>query len=320
MDNITLSFGSAENRTFENALPFLGKVEILHENCQVKLLNQRDKQAQLLTVGTCDIDGLKLHPLLDNIKVRNPRSRFAQEVLILDNCFFNDCLFFSDKLNKRLIVYQNNGTFKKHIALSFNPSSIGAVNENQIAVAGIGVKKINSVNLMTGLIENCYETEGEILSMSFHQEQYCLLLKGIGFCITDSDLHTTLIIPQKMSCDLSDIKFSVLFNNKIYYAQWSSQKIFCCNLQGEVIWEISNDQVKALFGIASICSTFNYIVVTSFRSKNIFVLSDDGSKLKELYSSKAISQARAVTFCAVRHQLLLSPEGERVFLFDVTFK
>lgn len=50
VDNITLSFGSAENRTFENTLPFLGKVEILHENCQVKMLNQRDKQAQLLTV------------------------------------------------------------------------------------------------------------------------------------------------------------------------------------------------------------------------------------------------------------------------------
>lgn len=94
VDNITLSFGSAENRTFENALPFLGKVEILHENCQVKLLNQRDKQAQLLTVGTCDIDGLQLHPLLENIKVRNPRRRFAQEVLILDNCFLMTVWFF----------------------------------------------------------------------------------------------------------------------------------------------------------------------------------------------------------------------------------
>lgn len=167
VDNITLSFGSAENRTFENTLPFLGKVEILNENCQVKLLNQRDKQAQLLTVGTCDIDGIQLHPLLDRFKVRNSRTRFAKEVLILDNCFVNDSLVFSDKLNKRLIVYQNNGTFKKNIALSFSPNSIAAVTGNQIAVAGVGVKKINIVNIMTGLIEKCYEMEGEILSMSF---------------------------------------------------------------------------------------------------------------------------------------------------------
>lgn len=133
-------------------------------------------------------------------------------------------------------------------------------------------------------------------------------------------MHNILRIPQKMSGDLSDIKFAVHLNNKIYCAQWSSQKIFCCNLQGEVIWEIINDQVKAPLGISSICSTCKYLVVTGFQSNNVFVISDDGSKLKELYSSKAISQARAVTFCAVRNQLLLSTEGGRVFLFDVTFK
>ncbi|CAC5378321.1 unnamed protein product [Mytilus coruscus] len=311
-NQISISFSPAVEMAIKTFVPSLGNVNVITKESDIKLVNHREKQAQLLSIGTPCIDKMKLKPVLENIQLPSGKD---YKLNIMNSCFLSHGrLAFADKLNKRLIVFKDNGEHERDVQLSFMPSSIAYITNNEIAVGKCSSNQINLINMSSSSVDRSFEVEGRSFeSFSYRKGQFLIRVIGFGFCLTDNEGNILSKIPYKEI----NILFAVLLNEKIYFSQFSKDRIVCCDLKGNEVYEFKDKKLKAPLGVA--CSDTNILFITGFQSKNIYALSSSGNKFKELYCNSNLLRARAISYDSSKEQLLVSTEDGKVFLFDVIY-
>ncbi|VDI41263.1 Hypothetical predicted protein [Mytilus galloprovincialis] len=308
---ISISFSPTVVQSIETVLPSLGFVNVITKESNIKLVNQREKQAQLSAIATPCIDKIQLKTLLQNIKLPSGNKT---DLVIYDNCFLsNGRLAFTDKLNKRLIVLKDNGEHEKDIPLSFMPNAIAVISETQAAVSDCSGNAITVIGIESARVHYSFQMNGTIFALSFRKGRFLILVDGIGFCITDIEGNVINKIPYSYT----DILFAMLLTDRIYFSHWRSNRVVCCDLKGIDIHEFKDKKLKAPIGVA--CIDKNVIFITGFKSKNICALSSTGDELKELYCNSNLRRIRAVSYYPGKQQLLVSTEDGKVFLFEVSF-
>ncbi|CAC5413787.1 unnamed protein product [Mytilus coruscus] len=308
---ISISFSSTIVQSIETVLPSLGNVNVITKESDIKLVNQREKQAQLSAIVTPCIAKIQLKTLLQNIEL--PRGN-ETELVIYENCFLsNGRLAFTDKLNKRLIVLKDNGEHEKDIPLSFMPNAIAVISETQAAVSDCSGNAITIIDTESGRVDHSFQMDGDIFALSFRKGRFLILVNGIGFCITDVEGNVINKIPYSYT----DILFAMLLDDRIYFSHWRRDRVVCCDLKGIDIHEFKDKKLKAPIGVA--CIDKNVLFITGYKSKNICALSSSGDELKELYCNSNLRRIRAINYYPGKQQLLVSTEDGKVFLFEVSY-
>ncbi|CAG2238488.1 unnamed protein product [Mytilus edulis] len=231
---ISISCSPTVVQSIETVLPSLGNVNVITKESDIKLVNQREKQAQLSAIATPCIDKIQLKALLQNIKLPSGNKT---ELVIYDNCFLsNGRLAFTDKLNKRLIVLKDNGEHEKDIPLSFMPNAIAVVSETQAAVSDCSGNAITVIGIESARVGYSFQMDGTIFALSFRKGQFFILVDGIGFCITDVEGNVINKIPYSQT----DILFAMLIDDRIYFSHWKRDRVVCCDLKGKDIHEFKD--------------------------------------------------------------------------------
>ncbi|XP_052073762.1 uncharacterized protein LOC127711692 [Mytilus californianus] len=312
---ISISFSPNVELAIETLLPSLGNVNVITKESDIRLVNHRGKQAQLLAIGTPCIEKIQLKPVLENVQLPSGKDN---KLTILDSCFLSHGRFaFSDQPNKRLILLKENGDRDRDIQLSFMPSSIAYITDNETAVGKYKTNEINIINMTTSSVDRSFVVKNYgTCAFSFRKGQFLVTVLRVGFCITDIEGNILSEIPYYHDSH-SDILFAVLLNDKIYFSQFSKDRIVCCDLKGNEIREFKDKKLKEPLGV--VYNDRNVLFITGFRSKNIYALSNTGNEFKELYCNNNLSAARAISYDSSNQQLLLSTQGGNIFLFDVNY-
>ncbi|XP_052074749.1 uncharacterized protein LOC127712396 [Mytilus californianus] len=308
---ISISFSTKVELAIETLLPSLGNVNVITKESDIKLINHRGKQAQLLAIVTPCIDKIQLKPVFESVQFQSGED---SKLTIWDNCFLSPGrLAISDELNKRLIIFKDNGDHERDVQLSFKPNYIAFITGNEIAVDDSNCK-IHIINMTNSAVDRSFVVKGKAINaFSFRKSQFLITVFHIGFYITDIEGN----ILSKTPYTDTNILFAVLLNEKIYFSQHSKDRIVCCDLKGNEIYEFKDKKLKTPLGVA--CNDKNILFITGFQSNNIYALSSTGNEFKELYCNSNLSRARAISYDSSKQQLLVSTENGKVSLFDVSY-
>jgi DNA-binding beta-propeller fold protein YncE len=192
------------------------------------------------------------------------------------------------------------------------------------------IKDNNSVAVSSGgEINRCItiiniESQKVMTTISMDTIIYGMAVRGrtIYYCTENKGLKM-LNLTDKFVCDIiSSNKYNVEYvatsGNKLYYTDYDTHTVTCCDLQGATQWEFKDEGVlKGPWGI-SVDNDGNVYVVGS-NSKNVVVFSPDGQCHKQVLSSTdGMSCPCVLDYDKSTNRLLVVNESKSAFLFDVT--
>jgi hypothetical protein len=157
--------------------------------------------------------------------------------------------------------------YKKHIVSFFNKEGVELFQigqdqigsyaydtlyikeENNLAVSsGNGDKRcITIINIESKKVMTTISMDNRIRGMAIRGRTiyYCTWNKGLKM-LNLSDKSVSDIINREMCY----VNYVATFGNKLYYTNWNTHTVTCCDLQGITQWEFKDERVlKSPFGI-----------------------------------------------------------------------
>ena len=111
----------------------------------------------------------------------------------------------------------------------------------------------------------------------------------IYYCAWENGLKK-VNITDKSVCDIINRDMTCAYyvaasEDKLYYTNYQTQTVTCCDLHGTTQWEINSERVLQEPRGISLDNDGNVYVV-GYKSKNVVVISPDGQRHIQLLSSK----------------------------------
>ena len=100
--------------------------------------------------------------------------------------------------------------------------------------------------------------------------------------IFDLNLKHTGTIPMKMT----KCPFLSYHNDKLYFAQCTTNTVFCYDMTGNCVWEFKDERLLKPHGIAT--DKYGLVYVCGYDSLNIIVISSHGGRARELVNLRGI--------------------------------
>ena len=139
------------------------------------------------------------------------------------------------------------------------------------------------------------------------------LSKGLKM-LNLSDKLVSAIIDRKMC----NVEYIATFGDKLYYTNWKTHTVTCCDLQGTTQWEFKDERVlKCPVGI-SVDNDGN-VYVAGRDSINVVVISPDGQRHRELLFNKdGLVNPMVLDYDRSTDRLLVVNQRGIAFLYDVS--
>jgi DNA-binding beta-propeller fold protein YncE len=189
--------------------------------------------------------------------------------------------------------------------------------DNSVAVSCGGGRKtciaiidIESKKVMTTISMNTHIWGMAIRGRTIY---YCTREKGLKM-LNLSDKSVSDIINR----DMSNVNYVATFRDKLYYTNWKTHTVTCCDLQGITQWEFKDKRVLKCPRDISVGNDGNMYVIGR-DSINVVVISPDGKRHKQLLSSEdGLVEPQVLHYDRSTNRLLVVNERSVAFLFDVT--
>ena len=129
-----------------------------------------------------------------------------------------------------------------------------------------------------------------------------------------SDKYVSDIINREMD----DVNYVATFGDNLYYTNWKTHAVTCCNLQGTTQW-VFNDERVLKFPLGISVDNDGNVYVTGRDSINVVVISPDGQRHRQLLSSKdGLVLPKVLDYQRSTNRLLVVNQRDIAFLFDVS--
>ena len=143
----------------------------------------------------------------------------------------------------------------------------------------------------------------------------------IYYCTTDNRLKMLNLSDKSVSDIISSSMFGVLYvatsGDKLYYTNYDTHTVTCCDLHGTTQWEFTDSRVLQYSCGISIDNDGNVYVV-GHSTNNVVVISPDGQRHRQLLSSKdGLSKPIVLDYDVSTNRLLVVNSSSTAFLFDV---
>ena len=129
-----------------------------------------------------------------------------------------------------------------------------------------------------------------------------------------SDKSVSYII----NSDMSDVDYVATSGDKLYYTNYYTNTVTCCDTHGTTQWEFRDERVLQYPNGITVDNDGN-VYVAGYNSNNVVVISPDGQRHRQLLSDKdGLVNPRLLDFDKSTNRLLVVNVSESAFLFDVT--
>jgi DNA-binding beta-propeller fold protein YncE len=222
----------------------------------------------------------------------------------------------------------------------FNTNTVSFINKEGVELFQIGtgsdtyntvfIKDNNSVAVSSGDGDNrCItiidiESQKVMTTISMDTYIYGMAVRGRTiYCCAGSKGIKMLNLNDKsisniINSNMSGVHYVATSGDKLYYANFNTDTVTCCELHGTTQWKFNDKRVlREPVGI-SVDNDGNVYVV-GYSSRNVVVISPDGQRHRQLLSSKdGLISPRVLDYDRSTNRLLVVNNSSAAFLFDVT--
>ena len=292
-----------EMNVIENKSKFLGKLEFEIRNEDVAFTRKTGNEAQIFNPRRRrEVGNVTMSKIL-SFKVPPKEKNKVFDCLVTDEGLF----VVPNRHHKCLHIFESDGTVKRDLQLLYKPKRVTQLNE-QILLIYDDQSIIHVIDLTNFNIVSEIKVKRQPHSIcTFNSNILVGLLSG-GFLIIDIKGNV-----------LKEVKttykhYTVVANDTIYISNWKKNKIVCFDADGNQLFEMFNEDLRAPLGITSDSDGNLYVV--GFHSNNVFLFSKDGQTCKELIpASDKMSYPRAVNYNDMLGLLMITTETGEVYMY-----
>ena len=303
-------------KTITTNIQKFGEVVVESKPCEMNLVRKKDKQAQMMVAD------LSPPMSVDNIQLKLKQKINIKEKIITGCCLSSDgIMVFSCYIANTVIFINKEGVelFQldkdKTGCYAFNTVFIKDNNSVAVSYGGdnrcLTIIDIESQKVMTTIPMDTYIYGMAVRGRTIY---YCAGSKGIQmFNLNDKSISN--VINSDMTC----VHYVATSGYKLYYTNYDTHFVTCCDLHGTTQWKFKNERVlRGPLGV--FVDNDGNVFVIGLYSENVVVISPDGQRHKQLLSSKdGLQSPRVLDYDKYTNRLLVVNNSGTAFLFDATW-
>ena len=302
-------------KNLTTSIQSFGEVVVESKPCELTLVRKKDKQAQIMVA---DLSPMSVDNIHLNLKQKvNTKGEDIRGCSLLPDgrmvflCQGKNIVTFLNKEGVELFqIGKDKIGFRVYDALYIKE-------DNGVAVSsGIDVKHcITLIDIKSQKVMTTIFMETDICGMAIRGRTiyYCAWGKGLKM-LNLNDKSVSDIINR----DMSYVIYLATFGDKLYYTNWNTGTVTCCDLQGTTQWEFKDERVLRYPRGITVDNDGN-VYVTGRDSNNVVVISPDGQRHKQLLSSKdGLVNPHVLDYERSTNKLLVVNRRDIAFLFDVS--
>ena len=302
-------------KNLTTSIQSFGEVVVESTPCELTLIRKKDKQAQIMVADLPPMSVDNIHLNLTQ-KINTKGEKMTGCSLLPDgrmvfSCYKKDILTF---LNKEGVELFQMGKGKIG---SRTYDTLYIKEDNSVAVSsGIeGKGCIAIINIENKKVMATISMDTNICGMAIKGRTiyYSIWYGGLKM-LNLSDKSVSDII----NINMFYVKYVATFGEKLYYTNYVTHTVTCCDLQGTTQWEFKDERVlRCPLGI-SVDNDGN-VYVAGHDSINVMVISPDGHRHRQLLSSKdSLVLPMMLDYERSTNRLLVVNQSDTAFLFDVS--
>ena len=207
-------------------------------------------------------------------------------------------------------IYKDKTGSRSHDTVYIKDTNSVAVSSGGGGNGCITIIDIESQKVMTTISMDTYNYGMAVRGRTIY---YCAGYKGLKM-LNLSDRSVSDII----SSDMLGVNYLATSGDKLYYTNYSTHAVTCCDLHGTTQWEFKDERVLQIPLGISVDNDGNAYVV-GYNSSNVVVISPDGQRYRPLLSSTdGLSNPSVLDYDKSTNRLLVVNRSGTAFLFDVT--
>ncbi|CAG2198773.1 unnamed protein product [Mytilus edulis] len=293
-----------------SAILKFGDIVVTADSCKIRILKQKDKQAQMIVAVT--------HMTIDSLKPTLLQT-FDTNLISNRGCtLLPDCRIVLASLARRIIqVYKPDGSLDFKIG-NFGPVfDVTYIGDNSVAVTS-GYDKdslqINLIDLKTKKVRKTLKVNSVNTGVAYSEGKliYCAVKDGIQMISLNDES-----IVNVTKNNLSSHSYVTKFRDKIIYANCEDNSVTCIDFQGNIQWVFKNVKViKDTLGISVDGNGNVYVVGCS--TNNVVVISPDGQTCRELLTSNnGLEKPAAIHVNRSNNKMLVANRKGTAFVFNL---
>ena len=307
------------NTTLQSIVTSIQKyaeVVVESKHCEMVFVGRKDKQTQMMVAELSPPNSVENIKLNLKQKIHTKGKNITGCSLLPDgrmvfSCYSSNTVRF---INKEGIESFQLGKDKTG---SYPYDTVYIKDNNSVAVSsgGGGERCIAIIDIDSREVMTTITMDTNICGMAVRGKTiyHCALNKGLKM-LNLNDKSVSDIINSEMP----NVWYIATSGDKLYYTNYNTDTVTCCNLLGKTQWEFRDTQVLRCPFAISVDNVGNVYVVGR-SSSNVVVISPDGQRHRQLLSSKdGLSYPRALDYDKSTNRLLVVNQSSTAFLFDVT--
>jgi hypothetical protein len=302
-------------KNLTTSIQSFGEVVVESKPCELTLVRKKDKQAQAMVADLPPVS-------VDNINL-NLKQKVSTKGEDITGCsLLPDGRMVFSCYRKNIVTFVN----KEGVELFL----IGKDKTGSRTYDTLYIKEDNSVAVSCGGTgKGCFtiidiESKRVITTISMDSYFWGMAIGGgtIYFRAVDKGLKMLNLSDKSVSDiinkTMSNVDYVATFGDKLYYTNWKTHTVTCCDLQGTTQWEFKDESaLKCPLGI-SVDNDRN-VYVAGLESTNVLVISPDGQCHRQLLSSKdGLVKPKVLDYERSTNRLLVVNQSSVAFLFDVS--
>ncbi|XP_071150322.1 uncharacterized protein [Mytilus edulis] len=292
-----------------NEVEDFGKIVLSEPATNLDFQDPKIDQAQIeVNISTFqNISDIKLQ-LIKTIQMEKKYEMFITGCVILPN---GKLLMAIDTKENKFIEYSDTGEHIRDIPVSSEPYAVAVIDLNRIVVTYGDALYLEIMNNKTFNVDKKIRLQIDCFEVS-HEDGKLYVVYGNGVQIMDlSGKHLEAF--NLASTNISCIK---TIRGKIIYADYNTNQVHCCRLNGEELWQLKIDSIAFPYDVT--VDNYQNVYVLGYISDNLTIIQHDGKDSKTLLTgSDGLKYPRTVDFDKDTKTLIICNEDGEVAFYNV---
>ena len=304
-------------KTITTNIQKFGEVVIESKPCELNLARKKDKQAQMMVAD------LSPPMSVDNIQLKLKQKINIKGQTITGCCLSSDGIMVFSCYNANTVSFINKEGVElfqlgkdKTGCCTFNTVFIKDNNSVAVSSGGRDNRCITIIDIERQKVMTTIPMDTYIYGMAVRGRTiyYSAGSKGIKM-FNLNDKSKSNVINSDMTC----VHYVATSGYKLYYTNYDTHFVTCCDLHGTTQWKFKNERVlRGPLGV--FVDNDGNVFVVGYHSDNVVVISPDGQRHRQLLSSKdGLWSPRVLDYDKYTNRLLVVNNSSTAFLFDATW-
>ena len=303
-------------KTIAASIEKFGDVVVESKPCEMKLVREKDKQAQMMVADLSppkSVENIQLK-LKQKINIKGTKIKGCSLLpggrMVL-SCYATDAVSFINQEGVELFQIGKDKTG------SSTYDTVYIKEDNSIAVSSA-----SGDNICIAIIDIESQKVKTTITMDTHIYGMAIRGRAIYYCNGNKVLRMLDLSDRSVSdiikSNMTRVSYVATSGGKLYYTNWVTDTVTCCDLYGTTQWEFK-DKGVLIFPLGVSVDNDGNVYVVGLRSNNVVVISPDGQHHRQLLSSKdGLEQPRVLDYDKYTNRLLVVNESKSAYMFDVT--